>query len=177
MQVYNCGGQHYLLTNSSSTCEYIFLISVYMQLLSFLLNAVLLTTLRLQSQWWILKFLSKPWAPMFRQSTTPMMPWPEVTNKRARLHILKYTTQSGLQAKWFLGHTLQQTFDERRVIRHGDRVTEINTTEEGSLRISNEAAAMRFLEENTMIPIPTVYETTSNSITMEFIEGSTLEES
>lgn len=51
-----------------------------------------------------------------------------------------------------------------------------NITTEGPLRISNEAAVLRFLTENTTIPVPKVYETTSTSITMEFVEGSTLEE-
>lgn len=44
------------------------------------------------------------------------------------------------------------------------------------MRISNEAAALRFLKEHTSIPVPTVYETTTNSITMELIDGSTLED-
>ncbi|KAG6365486.1 hypothetical protein INS49_007097 [Diaporthe citri] len=74
------------------------------------------------------------------------------------------------------GQVLQEKFGVRKVIRHGDRVTKINNTTEGPLRISNEAAAIRFLRENTTIPVPTVYETTSNSITMEFVEGLTLEE-
>lgn len=55
-------------------------------------------------------------------------------------------------------------------------MTKTNTTTEGPLRISNEAAVLRFLKENTTIPVPEVYETTSTSITMEFLEGSTLEE-
>lgn len=80
------------------------------------------------------------------------------------------------RAEMLLGQVLQEKFGERKVIRHGDRVTKINNTIEGPLRISNEAAAIRFLKENTTIPVPTVYETTSNSITMEFVEGSTIEE-
>lgn len=55
-------------------------------------------------------------------------------------------------------------------------MTKINNTAEGPLRISNEAETLRFLRDNTTIPVPTVYETTSNSITMEFVEGRTLEE-
>ena len=71
---------------------------------------------------------------------------------------------------------LQDAFSEKKVIRHGNRVTKTNTTIEGPLRVSNEAAALRFLRENTTIPVPKVYNTTETSITMEFVEGSTLEE-
>ncbi|KAI7787575.1 hypothetical protein LA080_014944 [Diaporthe eres] len=79
-------------------------------------------------------------------------------------------------AEMLLGQVLQDTFGVRKVIRHGDRVTKINNITEGPLRISNEAAAIRFLRENTTTPVPMVYETTSNSMTMEFVEGLTLEE-
>lgn len=75
----------------------------------------------------------------------------------------------------FLGQVLQETFGVRKVIRNGDRVTKTKITTEGPLRISNEAAVLHFLKENTTIPVPAVYETTSNSITMEFLKGSTLE--
>ncbi|KUI72227.1 hypothetical protein VM1G_08022 [Cytospora mali] len=50
--------------------------------------------------------------------------------------------------------TKMETIGERKVIRHGNRVTKTNTTTEGPLRVSNEAAAMRFLRENTTIPVP-----------------------
>lgn len=62
------------------------------------------------------------------------------------------------------------------MIRRGSRVTKINPSIEGASRISNEAAVLRFLKENTTIPVPEVYETTSDSITMEFLEGSTVED-
>lgn len=71
---------------------------------------------------------------------------------------------------------LQDNFGERKVIRHGCKVTKINNTPEGPMRISNEAATLHYRREHTTIPVPTVYEATSNSVTMDFIEGSNLEE-
>ncbi|RWA05958.1 hypothetical protein EKO27_g9140 [Xylaria grammica] len=60
----------------------------------------------------------------------------------------------------------------RRVVRNGDTVTKIvalNGVKE------SEAEAMRFVREHTTIPVPRVYATTPKSITMEYIEGVSLD--
>lgn len=59
----------------------------------------------------------------------------------------------------------------RKVIRHGDKVTKINRQ---GIKPS-EAEAMRFVRERTTIPVPRLLATTRTSITMEFVEGTTLQ--
>ncbi|KAI0406625.1 kinase-like protein [Xylaria palmicola] len=61
----------------------------------------------------------------------------------------------------------------RKVLRNGDRIVKIN-----SLGIkASEAEVMRFVCENTTIPVPRVHATTPTSITMDYVEGTTLSES
>lgn len=61
---------------------------------------------------------------------------------------------------------------QRKVIRHGDKVTKINPK---GIKPS-ESEVMRFVREHTTIPVPCVYATTRTSITMDFVEGTTLQE-
>ncbi|KAI0198791.1 kinase-like domain-containing protein [Astrocystis sublimbata] len=61
----------------------------------------------------------------------------------------------------------------RKVIRDGDKAIKVNAR--GIRR--DEAAVMHFVREHTTIPVPRVYATTPTSITMDFVEGTTLQES
>jgi len=58
----------------------------------------------------------------------------------------------------------------RKVIRHGDLVTKINT--QGIHQ--SEIDAMQFVRENTTIPVPRVHSSSPNSLTMDFVDGATL---
>ncbi|SPQ27121.1 81c509fc-c53d-4c7b-a85a-e31d40a780a4 [Thermothielavioides terrestris] len=60
----------------------------------------------------------------------------------------------------------------RKVIRHGDKATKINPD---GIRQS-EVDVMRFVRERMTIPVPHVYEFSPTSITMDYVEGSTLQE-
>ncbi|KAI0005244.1 kinase-like protein [Xylariaceae sp. FL0662B] len=60
----------------------------------------------------------------------------------------------------------------RQVIQHGDKVTKFIFPGTSC----SEVAAMRFVREHTSIPIPLVHDATDESITMEFVEGVTLQE-
>ncbi|KAK4150229.1 kinase-like domain-containing protein [Chaetomidium leptoderma] len=59
----------------------------------------------------------------------------------------------------------------RKVIRHGDMATKINPQGINP----SEVEVMRFLREHTTIPVPRVHASTHTSITMDFIEGITLQ--
>ncbi|KAJ9137730.1 hypothetical protein NKR23_g8981 [Pleurostoma richardsiae] len=59
----------------------------------------------------------------------------------------------------------------RKIVRHGDRVTKIDPD---GIKPS-EAEVMRFIGEHTEIPVPRVHDATLTSITMDFVEGTTLE--
>ncbi|GAW20300.1 hypothetical protein ANO14919_098020 [Xylariales sp. No.14919] len=74
----------------------------------------------------------------------------------------------------FEGHegTIIYEVGSRRIIRNGDRVTKIVPL--NGIRES-EVEAMRFVREHTTIPVPRVYATTPKSITMDYVEGTTLE--
>lgn len=89
---------------------------------------------------------------------------------------ITYPQSLSPRAEAVVEQILQDNFGERKVIRHGCKVTKINNTPQGPMRISNEAATLHYRREHTTIPVPTVYEATSNSVTMDFIEGSNLEE-
>ncbi|KAF3025145.1 hypothetical protein E8E14_014714 [Neopestalotiopsis sp. 37M] len=59
----------------------------------------------------------------------------------------------------------------RQVVQHDDKVTKFLPEGTGQ----TEAVTMRFVREHTSIPVPYVHESTDTTITMEFIEGVTLE--
>lgn len=60
----------------------------------------------------------------------------------------------------------------RKVIRHGDKVTKINRQGISPA----EVVAMHFIREHTTIPVPRIHATTAATITMDYVEGTTLEE-
>lgn len=64
----------------------------------------------------------------------------------------------------------------RYVVRHGDTVTKYTTFPHGMGRNPepNEAVALRFIKENTSIPVPKVFSCGWDRITMEYVEGETL---
>lgn len=64
----------------------------------------------------------------------------------------------------------------RYIIRHGDTVTKLTTYEHGfgANNTPNEALALRFIKENTTIPVPKVISSDWDRVTMEYIEGQTL---
>ncbi|KAF2973274.1 hypothetical protein GQX73_g423 [Xylaria multiplex] len=74
----------------------------------------------------------------------------------------------------FEGHEGTIIYDarNRRVVRNGDKVTKIVAI--NGVRQS-EAETMRFVREHTTIPVPRVYATTSKSITMDYVEGTSLD--
>lgn len=64
----------------------------------------------------------------------------------------------------------------RYVVRHGDTITKLTTHEHGfgASDTPNEALALRFIRENTTIPVPEVISSDWDRVTMEYIEGQTL---
>jgi hypothetical protein len=68
--------------------------------------------------------------------------------------------------------------NDRRVVKHGDTVTKYTTFPDGmgSNQYPNEAQVLRFLKENTTIPVPEVISSDWDRITMEYIEGQSLKE-
>ncbi|KAI1423781.1 kinase-like protein [Xylaria sp. FL1777] len=60
----------------------------------------------------------------------------------------------------------------RRVVRNGDKVTKIVALYGVK---EAEAEVMRFVREHTTIPVPRVYATTPKTITMDYIEGISLD--
>ncbi|KAF7514530.1 hypothetical protein G7054_g15235 [Neopestalotiopsis clavispora] len=68
--------------------------------------------------------------------------------------------------------------NDRYVVRHGDTVTKYTTCPHGmgANDHPNEAQALRFVKAHTTIPVPNVISSDWDRITMEYIDGSTLQE-
>lgn len=66
----------------------------------------------------------------------------------------------------------------RYVIRHGDTVTKLTTNAHGfgPIETPNEAIALRFVKAHTTIPVPEVISSDWDRVTMEYIEGQTLQQ-
>ncbi|KAJ4306559.1 hypothetical protein N0V88_001363 [Collariella sp. IMI 366227] len=62
------------------------------------------------------------------------------------------------------------------VVRHGDALTKYTTYTHGfgANPHPNEAMVMRFIKENTTIPVPEVISSDFDRVTMEYVEGQTL---
>ena len=69
-------------------------------------------------------------------------------------------------------------FNCRYVVRHGDTITKYTTVPQGmgAKDHPNEATALRFIKENTTIPVPTLISSDWDRITMEYVEGQTLKQ-
>ena len=68
--------------------------------------------------------------------------------------------------------------NERYVVRHGDAITKYTTNPHGmgARDHPNEASALRFVKAHTTIPVPQVISSDWDRITMEYIEGQTLQQ-
>lgn len=66
----------------------------------------------------------------------------------------------------------------RYLVRHGDHVTKYTTFPDGlgARDHPNEAEVLRFVREHTTIPVPEVISSDWDRITMEYIEGQTLQQ-
>ncbi|KAG8163974.1 hypothetical protein KVR01_005892 [Diaporthe batatas] len=66
----------------------------------------------------------------------------------------------------------------RYIIRHGNTITKITTNVHGFGRndTPNEAVALRFIKANTTIPVPEVISSDWDRVTMEYVEGQTLQQ-
>lgn len=75
------------------------------------------------------------------------------------------------------GDIIYKSFN-RRVVRHGDTVTKYTTSGDGmgANDHPNEALALRFVKEHTTIPVPEVISSDWDRITMEYVEGQTLQQ-
>lgn len=67
---------------------------------------------------------------------------------------------------------------QRYVVRHGNTVTKYTTNSYGmdGAGQPNEACVMRFVKANTTIPVPEVISSDWDRITMEYVEGQTLQQ-
>ncbi|KAG8674265.1 hypothetical protein FPOAC2_00271 [Fusarium poae] len=68
--------------------------------------------------------------------------------------------------------------NNRYLVRHGNQVTKYTTFSDGlgAKDHPNEAQALRFVKEHTTIPVPEVIGSDWDRITMEYIEGQTLQQ-
>ncbi|KAJ4316476.1 hypothetical protein N0V84_007832 [Fusarium piperis] len=68
--------------------------------------------------------------------------------------------------------------NNRYIVRHGDSVTKYTTFPDGlgPRDHPNEAQVLRFVKEHTTIPVPEVISSDWDRITMEYIEGKTLQQ-
>jgi aminoglycoside phosphotransferase (APT) family kinase protein len=68
--------------------------------------------------------------------------------------------------------------NSRYVVRHGDTITKYTTYDHGfgANDHPNEAMALRFVKANTTIPVPEIISSDWDRITMEYIEGQTLQQ-
>lgn len=75
------------------------------------------------------------------------------------------------------GEVIYECF-HRFVVRNGDRVTKYSTNPHGmgAGDHPNEAHVMRFVKAHTSIPVPEVFGSDWDRLTMEYIEGETLKE-
>lgn len=66
----------------------------------------------------------------------------------------------------------------RYVVRHGNTVTKYTTSSHGmgANDYPNEALALRFVKAHTTIPVPEVISSAWDRVTMEYIEGQTLQQ-
>ncbi|KAK7703393.1 hypothetical protein SLS64_009062 [Diaporthe eres] len=66
----------------------------------------------------------------------------------------------------------------RYIVRHGSTVTKLTTYPHGmgSNDHPNEAEALRFIKANTTIPVPEVISSDWDRITMQYVEGQTLQQ-
>lgn len=69
-------------------------------------------------------------------------------------------------------------FGDRYAVRHGDTITKITTFEHGlgSNNVPNEIVALRFVKAYTTIPVPEVISSDWDRVTLEYIEGQTLQQ-
>ncbi|OIW26255.1 kinase-like protein [Coniochaeta ligniaria NRRL 30616] len=67
---------------------------------------------------------------------------------------------------------------DRYIVRHGDTITKYTTCSDGmgANDHPNEALALRFVKEHTSIPVPQVVSSDWDRITMEYVEGQTLQQ-
>lgn len=68
--------------------------------------------------------------------------------------------------------------NRRYIVRNGNTVTKYTTIPDGfgTTDHPNEAEVLRFVKANTTIPVPEVFSSDWDRITMEYIEGQTLKE-
>ncbi|KAK1768748.1 kinase-like domain-containing protein [Phialemonium atrogriseum] len=68
--------------------------------------------------------------------------------------------------------------NNRYVVRHGDAITKYTTCSDGmgANDHPNEALALRFVKAHTTIPVPEVVSSDWDRITMEYVEGQTLQQ-
>ncbi|RWA05038.1 hypothetical protein EKO27_g10067 [Xylaria grammica] len=68
--------------------------------------------------------------------------------------------------------------NDRYAVRHGDKVTKYTKNPDGfgATDHPNEATALRFVKANTTIPVPEVFDSDWDRITLEYIEGQTLQQ-
>lgn len=66
----------------------------------------------------------------------------------------------------------------RYIVRHGDTITKLTTHPHGfgSNDTPNEAIALRFVKAYTTIPVPEVISSDWDRVTMEYVEGQTLQQ-
>ena len=68
--------------------------------------------------------------------------------------------------------------NERYVVRHGENLTKYTTSPNGfgARDTPNEALALQFIKAHTTIPVPQMLSSSWDRITMEFVEGQTLQQ-
>lgn len=68
--------------------------------------------------------------------------------------------------------------NDRYIVRQGDAITKYTTNPDGlgAYNQPNEALALRFVKEHTTIPVPGVISSDWDRITMDYIEGETLQQ-